>query len=82
MGSRGFVYLRIILVTLRGVLLIIHVLNVVTCLALGLFTVDPVGTLGLGELIDLSTCETDEELLGELVGNGLAYEVQMISIVA
>ena len=39
---------------------------------LGLLTINEVHALGLGELVDLSTGETSEELLGELVGDGFA----------
>jgi hypothetical protein len=43
-------------------------------MTLGLLTVDVVGTLGLGELVDLTTDDAGEELLGELVVDGLACD--------
>ena len=63
---------RVVLV-LTTVVLVVEVLGVVASLALSLLTVDVVGTLGLGETVDLSTCEASEELLGELVLDWLAW---------
>ena len=40
---------------------------------LSLLTINEIHSLGLGQLVDFSTSETDEELLGELVGDGLAW---------
>jgi hypothetical protein len=57
------------------IVLIIHALDVALGVVLGLLTVDEVHSLGLGELIDLSTGDTDEELLGELVGDWLAWKL-------
>ena len=64
------------------VVLVVHVLDVLPGVVLGLLTIDEVHSLGLGELVDFSTCETDEELLGELVGNWLACENTRISTVS
>jgi len=64
--------LWVVLVTLVAVVLIIHVHSVLLSLALSLLPVKPVLTLGLRELIDLSSSEASEEFLGELVRNGLA----------
>lgn len=56
-----------------AVVLIVHLLSVALGLTLSLLSVDPVGTGRLGEAVDLSTGDTSEELLGEGVGDGLAY---------
>lgn len=53
-------------------MLVVHGLSIALGVALGLLTVDEVHSLGLSELVDFSTGDTDEELLGELVGNWLA----------
>jgi hypothetical protein len=53
--------------------LIVHVLSVTLGLVLGLLAVEEVLALGLSKLVDLSTSETSEELLGELMGDGLAW---------
>lgn len=55
------------------VVLVVHGLSIALGVALGLLTVDEVHSLGLSELVDFSTGDTDEELLGELVGNWLAW---------
>lgn len=70
-------YLRIILISTLplDIVLIVHALNVALGVVLGLLTVDKVHSLGLGELVDLSTGDTDEELLGELVGDWLSWKV-------
>jgi hypothetical protein len=52
--------------------LVIHVLGITPGLVLGLLAVKEVLTLCFSELVDLSTGETCEELLGELVRDGLA----------
>jgi hypothetical protein len=64
-------YSRIILVLL-AIVLVVHVLNVLLGVVLGLLPVDEIHALGLGQLVNLSTGETDEHLLGELMGDGLA----------
>jgi hypothetical protein len=66
--------LRIVLIgtVSLDVVLVVHVLNVLPGVVLGLLTVDKVHSLGLGELVNLSTGEADEELLGELVGDWLS----------
>ena len=66
--------LRIILISILAldVVLVIHGLGVLLGVVLGLLTVDEVHSLGLGELVDLSTGQTDKHLLGELVGDWLA----------
>jgi hypothetical protein len=66
--------LRVILVSALAALVVIlvQVLSVLLGMVLGLLAVDEVETLGLGQLVDLSTGEANEELLGELVGHGLA----------
>jgi hypothetical protein len=42
---------------------------------LGLLTVNPVHTLGLGELVDLTSDQAGDELLGERVVDFLAYSL-------
>jgi hypothetical protein len=75
--ARGKRNSRIILIgTLSlDVVLIIHVLDVLLGVVLGLLAVDKVHALGLGKLVNLSTGNTDKELLGELMGDGLACDV-------
>ena len=63
--------LRVVLVV-ATVVLIVELLGVLPGLTLGLLTVDVVGALGLGETVDFTASEAGEELLGELVGDGLA----------
>jgi hypothetical protein len=53
-------------------LVIVESLSVLLGLVLGLLSVDVVETLGLTELVDLSTGERGNELLGELVVDRLA----------
>lgn len=53
-------------------MLIVHVLGTLTSMMLGLLTVDPVGTLGLGKFVDFSTGKTSKELLGKGVVDRLA----------
>ena len=53
-------------------LVIVESLRVLLGLVLGLLSVDVVKTLGLAELVDLSAGERGNELLGELVVDGLA----------
>jgi hypothetical protein len=64
-------YSRIILVLL-AIVLVIHVLNVLLGVVLGLLPVDEIHALGLGQLVNLGTGETDKHLLGKLMGDGLA----------
>jgi hypothetical protein len=60
------------------VVLVVEVLGVAAGIALGALAVDEVGALGLGELVDLGGGEAGEELLGELVGDGLACEGMLV----
>lgn len=53
-------------------MLVVETLGVLLGLVLGLLFVDVVKALGLDELVDLSTGEGSDELLGELVVDGLA----------
>lgn len=66
--------LRIILISTLSpnIVLIIHMLDVLPRVVLRLLAINVIQTLGLEELVDLSSCNTDEEFLGELVGDGLA----------
>jgi hypothetical protein len=74
-GGRGE-SLRVVLVSALAalVVLLVQVLSVLLGVVLGLLAVDEVKALGLGQLVDLSAGEANEELLGELVGDGLACE--------
>ena len=65
--------LRVVLVVL-AVVLVVHRLGTVLGLTLGLLAVDVVGALGLAELVNLTTGETGDQLLGELVVNCLACD--------
>lgn len=61
-----------VVVVLAAVVLVVHVLGALLGLVLGALLVDPVGALALHEAVDLGAGEAREELLGELVGDGLA----------
>lgn len=62
----------VVLVVVVAVVLIVELFAATLGLTLGLLAVDVVGALGLGEPVDLSTSEAGDQLLGELVGDGLA----------
>lgn len=62
-----------------NVVLIIHVLCTLFGMSSGLDRVVLVHSLGLDELVDLSTDEASEEFLGELVGNGFAWEASVLN---
>jgi hypothetical protein len=68
---RGLLLARIVLLV-APVVMLIHVLGVPLRIPLGLLAVDVIGALGLGEAVNFTAGETREELLGELVGDGLA----------
>lgn len=57
---------------LTTIVLVVELLSILLGTVLGPFAVDPVGALGLGELVDLGAGEASEELLGEGVGDVLA----------
>lgn len=71
---RWAVLVRVILVgTLAvDVVLVVHVLGILLGLAVGLFLVPFIHTLGLGELVDFTTHKSSQEFLGECVRDGLA----------
>jgi len=58
-----------------AIVLVVHVLDLLLGVVLGLLAVDEVHALGLGQLVNLSTGKTDEHLLGELMGDRLSYEL-------
>lgn len=60
-------------------MLIIQMLGLLLGLMLRLLAIDEIHALGLGELIDLGAGEADEELFGELVGDGLAFIMCQLS---
>jgi hypothetical protein len=62
-----------------AVVLVIQVLGVASGIVLGTLAVDEVGSLGLGQLVNLGGSEASEELLGELVGDGLACSCVLVS---
>ena len=62
---------RVVLVVL-AVVLVVELLRLLAGLALGLLAVNVVGALGLSQTVDLAACETGNQLLGELVLDGLA----------
>jgi hypothetical protein len=55
------------------IVLIIQMLNLLLRMMLRLLTINEVQALSLSQLVDFSACDTDEEFLGELMGDGLAY---------
>ena len=66
--------LRIILISTVAahVVLIIHMLDILPRMALRLLLIHPIEALGLEQLVDLRARDADQELLGELVRDGLA----------
>lgn len=64
-----------VVLVILSVVLVVHLLCVLLGLVLGSLTVDEVLALGLGETVDLCTGETGEKLLGELVGDWLAFPI-------
>jgi hypothetical protein len=68
----GLLLVGVVLVVL-AVVLVVELLGVLLGLVLGLLAVEEVLALGLGEAVDFTTGEASEELLGELVGDGLAW---------
>lgn len=64
--TRRTLLTRIILVV-PTIMRVIQLLGLTFSLVLGLFPINVVCSLGLGETIDFATCETREELFGELV---------------
>jgi hypothetical protein len=54
--------------------LVIQILCLFLGLVLGLFAVDPVSSLGLGELVGFGTGKASNEFLGEAVANFLACD--------
>jgi hypothetical protein len=65
---------RIILI-IAAIVAVVQVLDILLGVVLGLLAVDEVHALGLSQLVNLSTGETDEELLGELMGDRLSCRV-------
>ena len=66
--------LRIVLIGTMSalIMLLVEMLGVLLRMALCLFAIDVVQALCLDKLVDLGARNADEELLGELVGDGLA----------
>lgn len=64
--TRRTLLTRIILVV-PTIVRVIQLLGLTFSLVLGLFPINVICSLGLGETIDFATCETREELFGELV---------------
>jgi len=63
-----------------NVVLVVHVLGGSLCMATRLDSVVLVHSFGLGELVDLTTHETGEKLLGELVRDWLAFLALVIFV--
>ncbi len=55
------------------VVLVVHVLDLLLGVVLGLLAIDEVHTLGLGQLVNLSTSKTNKQFLGELMRDRLSY---------
>jgi len=64
--TRRTLLTRIILIV-PTIMRVIQLLGLTFSLVLGLFPINVVCSLGLGETIDFAACETREELFGELV---------------
>ena len=63
----------VFITTTTGVVVIVHVFGILLGVLVGADLVDLIHTLGLGELVDLSTDEANKGLLGESVLDRLAY---------
>ena len=61
-----------------SVVLIIQLMALLLSLVLGTLLVEEIHTLGLGKAVDLGAGEAGEELLGELVGDGLAVSALLV----
>jgi hypothetical protein len=70
-AAMGLLLVGVVLVVL-AVVLVVELLGVLLGLVLGLLAVEEVLSLGLGEAVNLTAGEASEELLGKLVGDGLA----------
>lgn len=70
----GLVAVGVVLVStlVANVVLVVHMFGVLLCVVVSLDPIGLVQTLGLGELVDLSTGETGQEFLGSTVADGLA----------
>lgn len=70
----GLVAVGVVLVStvVANVVLVVHMFGVLLCVVVSLDLIGLVHTLGLGELVDLSTGETGQEFLGGTVADGLA----------
>lgn len=64
--TRRTLLTRIILVV-PTIMRVIQLLSLTFSLVLGLFPINVICSLGLGETIDFAACETREKLFGELV---------------
>lgn len=64
--TRRTLLTRIILVV-PTIMRVIQLLGLTFSLVLGLFPINVICSLGLGETIDFATCETRKELFGKLV---------------
>jgi hypothetical protein len=78
-ASGGALVVRVPLLLLT-VVLVVEVLGVLLGMVVGLDLVVLIETLGFDELVDLGASEAGEELLGEGVGDGLAY-LRSVSLV-
>jgi hypothetical protein len=70
----GILLIRVVLVVL-AVVLVVEVLGALLGLVLGLLAVPSILAFGLGETVNLTTGETGDHLLGELVVDWLACVV-------
>jgi hypothetical protein len=72
---RAVVLARVVVISTMAldIMLVVHLFSVRLCVALRFLLVEEVLALGLDELVDLSTGEASEELLGKLMRDRLAY---------
>jgi hypothetical protein len=73
----GLPLLRVV-VLMTSVVLVVELVAPLLSLVVGALLVNEVHALRLGEAVDLSTGETGEELLGKLVGDGLALVALLV----
>lgn len=61
-----------VVLVILTVLLVIELFGIVLSLSLGFVTVPGISTLGLGQLVGLSSGDASEHLLGRMMANRLA----------
>ena len=61
-------------------MLVVQLISALTSLMLRTLAVDVIRALGLGQLVNLAARNAGQQLLGELVGDGLACRTNDVSL--